>query len=641
MNKPADGNFSQIRLPGIGPHLVGRSRWAAYPAAALLAVAMALGRFALTPLLGNQAPLLPFVLAVAAAGYLGGRGPALLAMGVSALAAQLLFQDFAGFKYETIAWAGHLTLFALVGAFTAEVIQRLQTAKTALRDSEARLRAILDRASAVVFFKDRDGRYLFVNEEFLRIFAMERSAVIGRTEFELFPREIAAELREHDLQVWRSNASFTTEETVPQTDGPHTYVATKFLLQDRAGAPYAICGIATDITDQKHVQDALRDADKRKDIFLATLSHELRNPLAPIRHAAIVLRTPGVSPNAVRQAREIIERQSLHMSRLLDDLLDVSRITRGSLELRKETLQISSVVETALEAACPHLNARKHTVTVDLPPIPLLVEADAVRLSQVLVNLLTNAARYTQPGGQIRIQAGTEGADVVLRVSDNGIGIGAESLPHVFEMFSQEKSERQHAEGGLGIGLALARGLLELHGGTIEARSEGPGCGSEFIMRVPAGGVGVATQGAPRASPGQGPLNGACKVLVADDNRDAADSLSILLQSDGHEVRKAYDGDGALEAAEVFRPDVALLDIGMPGLSGYEVAERIRAQPWGRDVTLIALTGWGQSQDKQRAVEAGFDHHVTKPVEPERLQALVIARGSPSRPAIEGLLHSS
>jgi PAS domain S-box-containing protein len=628
MNQSADSYFSQIPLPSIGPRLVGRFRWAAYAVALLLAVVMALGRLALAPILGTQAPLLPFVLVVAAVGYLGGRGPALLASIASAAAAHLFFRHSDGIEYETVAWAGHLTLFVLIGALIAEVIHGLQRAQAALRNSDERLRAILDRASVVVFFKHRDGRYLFVNEEFLRIFAIERDAVIGKNEFEIFPGATAAELREHDLRVWQSGTPLTVEETVRQTDGPHTYVSTKFLLRDGGRAPYALCGIATDITDQKHIEEALREADRRKDVFLATLSHELRNPLAPIRHAAIVLRTPGVSANDVQQARDIIERQSQHLSRLLDDLLDVSRITRGSLELRKETLDISSVIDTALEAVLPHLKARNHTVTLDVPGVPLRVEADAVRLSQVLANLLTNAVRYTQPGGAIRIQAQLENEAVVLRVIDNGIGISADLLPRIFEMFSQGKSEHQHSQGGLGIGLALARGLLDLHGGTIEARSGGPGHGSEFIVRVPARSA-TSIAGLTERMPAHSSSNDACKVLVADDNRDAADSLSILLQRDGHEVLKAYEGNAALAAAEAFRPDVALLDIGMPGLNGYEVAEQIRAQPWGREITLIALTGWGQAQDRQRALAAGFDHHVTKPVEPEKLQALVVPRSAP------------
>jgi PAS domain S-box-containing protein len=621
---PVDSRFSQIRLPGIGPHFTGRFRWAGYALALLLTACMALARLALSPLLGTEAPLLPFVLVIAASGYLGGRGPGIVSVIASIAAAHLLFVEFPHAGYNALAWVGHLTLFATVGMLITEGIHRLQRAAGALRDSERRMRAILDRASAVVFFKDAEGRYLFVNEEFLRIFALERSFVLGKTEKELFPTSVANELRDHDLRVWTSGTPYTGEEVVPQTDGLHAYVSTKFLLRDAEGAPYALCGIATDITAQKNTEEALRQADRRKDIFLATLSHELRNPLAPIRHAARLLRLPRTSPRDVERAQEIIERQSQHLSRLLDDLLDVSRITRGSVELRKQLVSISSTIDTALEAARPLIEARGHTLTVDVSPQPMYVYADGVRLSQVLANLLTNAAKYTPNGGSIRIQGRREKGMVVLRVMDNGVGIAPDVLPRIFEMFSQGRSERQHAEGGLGIGLALVRGLLELHGGTVEARSAGTGRGSEFIVRVPEGDDVVTIEDVFESSRVLEPsLTEPVKVLIADDNRDAADSLAILLWRDGHDVRKAYDGRAALEAAQVFRPDIALLDIGMPGLNGYEVAQRMREEGWGREVTLIAITGWGQAQDRERALAAGFDHHVTKPVEPERLQALL------------------
>jgi len=622
VHTPADSYFSQIRLPGIGPHFTGRFRWAGYALALLFAGGMAVARYALNPLLGHESPLLPFVLVVVAAAYLGGRGPGLLSVITSILLAQLLFAHLSGSGTQALSWAGHLSLFAVVGALITEGIHRLQHAAAVVRDAELRMRAILDRASAVVFFKDREGRYLFVNEEFLRIFAMERQAVIGKMESELFPAAIARDMRAHDMRVWESGTHLTAEEVAPRVDGLRTYVATKFLLRDAEGAPYALCGIATDITSQKNTEEALRQADRRKDIFLATLSHELRNPLAPIRHAAQLLRSmPAGSKEAVR-AQEIIERQSQHLSRLLDDLLDVSRITRGSVELRKSLVPLSTVIDTALEAVRPLIEARHHAVQIDVGPQAIYLEGDAVRLSQVLANLLTNAAKYTPPGGRISIHARVENHEVVLRVIDNGTGIAPEMLPRVFEMFSQGRTAREHAEGGLGIGLALVRGLLELHGGTVEARSDGVGRGSEFIVRVPAGAAPARTEPVAAADVSE-PVNPSVKILIADDNRDAADSLAILLAGDGHDVRKAYDGMDALETALAFKPNVALLDIGMPGLSGYEVAQRIRAENWGNEMVLIALTGWGQSQDKARAISAGFDHHVTKPVEPEKLQDLL------------------
>jgi PAS domain S-box-containing protein len=518
----------------------------------------------------------------------------------------------------------------IAAAFTVHDITDRRRAEEALRESEARLRAILDRASAVVYLKDRAGRYLFINEEFLRIFGTKRDAVLGRNEYDLFPPATAAQLRAHAKRVWDGETPFTAEETVPQMDGVHTYVATKFLLRDLSGEAYALCGISTDITSQKRVEDALRAANRTKDIFLATLSHELRNPLAPIRQSARLLQMENLGAAEAKRARDIIDRQAGHMSRLLDDLLDVSRITRGSLELRKESVDLATSVDAALEIVRPLIEARRHNVTFDLPRNALRIDADAARLAQILANLLTNAGKYTQEGGTIRVQVGREGYEAVVRVIDNGPGISEDALPRIFEMFSQGKSERQHAEGGLGIGLALVRGLVSLHGGTIEARSEGPGQGSEFIVRLPIGQDASLSVGA--SLPAEASQSGAPReILIADDNRDAADSLRIMLEGDGHRVHAVYDGRAALDAAEALRPEIALLDIGMPELTGHEVAEHIRSRPWGADVTLVALTGWGQTHDKQRATDAGFDHHVTKPMDPDRLRQLIAglpARGS-------------
>jgi PAS domain S-box-containing protein len=623
MDKPVESYLNPIRLPGIGPHLAGRPWWVGYVVALLLVGAMAGLRIALAPVAGVQNPLLAFLLVIVLAGYLGGRGPALVAVAGSVIAAHLVYWPIARALLGVGGWVVHILVFSTVGLLLAEGIHWLQQATRALSDSEHRLRSILDKAAAVVFLKDRAGRYAYVNSEVLRVSGFRPEQFIGKTEHEIFPPRIADAMRANDLRVWESGAPITTEESLSYNGGPtHHYIATKFLLEDSEGKPYLLCGIMTDITRQKRTEEALRLADRRKDIFLATLAHELRNPLAPIRHAVTLLKMPGLSREDAARARDIIDRQSQLMGRLLDDLLDVSRITRGSLELRMRTLDVASVIEPAVESVRPLMEARRHTVTIDVPPTPMYVQADAVRLSQVVANLLTNAAKYTEPGGRITLRAHRDGQTVVLRVIDTGIGIEPELLPHIFEMFSQGKSELQHAEGGLGIGLALVRGLLELHGGSVEARSEGPGRGSEFIVRLPA----VTAPASADSSRDNGASAGSqtrCRILVADDNRDAADSLGILLEGAGHHVRKAYDGRAALEAAEAFRPDVVLLDIGMPGMDGYEVARRIRAQRWGREMTLVALTGWGQSQDRERARAAGFDHHITKPLEPERLANLL------------------
>jgi signal transduction histidine kinase len=367
-------------------------------------------------------------------------------------------------------------------------------------------------------------------------------------------------------------------------------------------------------------ESRLRDSDRRKDEFLATLAHELRNPLAPIRQAVNISQNPQASAEQKSWSHEVITRQVQHMSLLLDDLLDISRITRGTLELRRGQTQLASVIEAAIETARPAIDAKRHALDVRLPHSPVSIYVDPLRLSQVLSNLLTNAAKYTDPDGRIRIEAELLGGEVVIRVVDNGIGIAPEAMPELFTMFSQVRTVHDRSDGGLGIGLALSRGLIELHGGRLEAHSRGLGAGSEFIVRLPADAQARALPAAP--SPPAESVARRRRVLVADDNVDAGESLAMLLRLDGHEVELASNGPQAMELFDRMKPEIAILDIGMPGLNGYEVARRIRQK--ARDgVTLIAVTGWGQEADKARATASGFDHHFTKPVEPAVLSALV------------------
>ncbi len=374
------------------------------------------------------------------------------------------------------------------------------------------------------------------------------------------------------------------------------------------------------IANRQRAEASLRDSDRRKDEFLATLAHELRNPLAPIRQAVTISQNPAASDAQKSWSHEVITRQVQHMSLLLDDLLDISRITRGTLELRRKRTQLANVIESAVETARPAIDTKRHSLAVHLPQVPLLLDVDPLRLSQVLSNLLTNAAKYTDPEGHIRIEGELVGGEVLMRVIDDGIGIAPEALPRIFTMFSQVRSVQDRSDGGLGIGLALSRGLIELHGGRLEAHSAGLGQGSEFVVRMPAS---VHVQPAPSAPSvaGEAPLRRR-RVLVADDNVDAGESLAMLLRLDGHEVELATNGPQALEVFERTQPDIAILDIGMPGLNGYEVAMRIRQKAQNR-ITLIAVTGWGQEADKARAAASGFDHHFTKPVEPAALSALV------------------
>jgi len=369
-------------------------------------------------------------------------------------------------------------------------------------------------------------------------------------------------------------------------------------------------------------EETLREADRRKDEFLALLAHELRNPLAPIRYTLAANRKAGRTPEQRKRADEVIERQITHMSRLLDDLLDVSRITRSTLELKKSPNELTLVIGSAIETARPILDAKHHALSVDLPKHAVRLEADLVRLAQVFSNLLINAAKYTDPGGQIQLRAAQEGSEVVVAIRDNGIGISADMMPRLFSMFSQAEAALGRAEGGLGVGLSLVRGLVTLHGGSVEARSDGPGTGSEFIVRLPIGTP--QTEIPDTEAVAEGLVAGAgLKILVVDDNRDAADTCATLLELSGHHVQTAYTGRHALELAETFRPHAVLLDIGLPDLDGYQLAAKIRAAPWGRGIFLIAATGWGQEEDRRRAFEAGFDHHLTKPIAAETVELLL------------------
>jgi CheY-like chemotaxis protein len=381
-----------------------------------------------------------------------------------------------------------------------------------------------------------------------------------------------------------------------------------------------------DVTSILQAEAALVEADIRKDIFLATLSHELRNPLAPIRTAARLLESPHIDPSQLARAQGIISRQVNHMGSLLDDLLDVSRITRGSFVLKKERVDVKALIEAAVEAAQPAIDAKRHTLRIEIPAEPVLLYVDPVRLTQVVSNLLTNASKYTPVGGLITVGGRLAEGELNLYVRDNGLGLAPAMIPHIFSMFTQIKSSESVSEGGLGIGLALAKGLVQLHGGRIEAFSPGLGHGSEFVVTLPRSVLVEASNSAPGALNGSPNPAVARRILIADDNKDAAETLGIFLELSGHEIHLAHSGVQALELANQLKPDVAVLDIGMPDMNGYEVAKRIRREPWGAGLTLIALTGWGQDSDKQRAQEAGFDHHCTKPVDPDTFERLFASR---------------
>jgi signal transduction histidine kinase/ActR/RegA family two-component response regulator len=379
------------------------------------------------------------------------------------------------------------------------------------------------------------------------------------------------------------------------------------------------------LDERARAEEALREADRRKDEFLAILAHELRNPLAPIRNSLHILRATGSGGSGVPEIAEMMERQVNHMVRLVDDLLEVSRITRGKIELRRERIDLATIVQSAVETCRPFIERSDHHLVVSLPAEPITLEVDQVRLAQVLTNLLNNAAKYTDAGGRIELTVRREDPWVTIEVRDSGRGIPGHMLPRVFDLFTQVEDSSERTQGGLGIGLTLAKTLVEMHGGRIEAHSEGPGRGSRFVVRLPRRTSGVASSRATPLRADQPSALSQRRILVVDDNRDAADSLAMVLGLLGAEVSAAYDGQQALAAIVGVHPSIVFLDLGMADMDGYEVARRIRARRDLDDVTLIALTGWGQEKDRRNSRAAGIDHHLTKPVD---IAALSILLGS-------------
>jgi PAS domain S-box-containing protein len=519
---------------------------------------------------------------------------------------------------------------AEICARKAVVYIERSTAEALAQSRDERFRIVLE-SSAVPFavlepVRDSAGAIVDFAWQYVNTAAARR---VGRPVAELVGRPISNALP----RSWLEHGVFDRYMGVAERGEVHEFE----FLSSRDGAPSWLHVVASpidgdvavwfaDITDRKQQELELRNADRRKDEFLATLAHELRNPLAPIRQAAAVLRSESATEAQKSWCHDVIERQLNHMSLLLEDLLDVSRITRNTLELRKEPAALAAIIESAVETARPFVEAKRHHLRLDVPEPAAHLIVDAMRMSQIVSNLLTNAAKYTDAGGEIDLSAHVVDRALVLTVRDNGIGLTESELRSLFTMFSQIKTGEDRSEGGLGIGLALTKALVELHGGTITAWSAGHGTGSRFTVTVPqvlaSSPTGIVRDQDDRAAlPGR-------RILLADDNRDAAESLAMLLRLDGHYVVIAHDGEEALALYDANRPDIALLDIGMPRMSGYELAARIRARPNGLQVLLIAITGWGQASDKARAAAAGFDHHLTKPVDMGILRSLLHPVGS-------------
>ena len=502
--------------------------------------------------------------------------------------------------------------------------QRL-VAEAARESTERRFRSVLD-ASAVPFnvlgpvydTNERviDFEWTYVNPAAATTMGCKAQDLIGRKVSDVLPRSWDEPgLFERYVSVLQCKRieEFEIHSATNGIEGWFHVVASP--LDHHVAVWFA------DVSVRKRQEIELRRADRRKDEFLATLAHELRNPLAPIRQASLLARKPGLNEAHRQWCHDVIERQLRHMTLLLEDLLDVSRVTRGIFQLRKSVTSIQGIVRSAVETARPLIDSRKHMLHIEMPADERRVNVDGLRMAQVIANLLANAAKYTDVGGSIRLRVNCSGSSLQLSVADTGIGIAAEHVSEIFCMFAQVKGDQERSEGGLGIGLALTKGLVELHGGTIGVESPGPGMGSTFSVELPDVVVSQALCDPQESEPPN--LAISRKVLVADDNRDAADSLAMLLSADGHDVRVAHDGTSALRIASEFRPDVALLDIGMPGISGLDVAKAIRESQPESSLLLVAITGWGQQSDRDRSSEAGFDHHLTKPVDYNEVAGLL------------------
>lgn len=481
------------------------------------------------------------------------------------------------------------------------------------------LRLVTDNAEVLLAHCDAQARYVFVNRAYTRRFNLAPQDVLGKTLPEVIGQSAYERIAPYVRRV------LSGEPVNFELELPYEHIGTHYMdcryvpdIEASSGQVRGFVAAITDITERRALEERLREADHRKDEFLALLAHELRNPLAPIRYATGLLK-PGVPEEISIAARDVIERQVGHMARLLDDLLDVSRITRNALELRLERLDLRAIVTATVDTVRPLFEAVNHRLSVALPAEPTVVMGDQTRLSQALSNLLNNAAKYTEPGGEIGVSVAAEGGKFVLQVRDSGVGIAPELLPKLFDLFVQGDRRVTRASGGLGVGLSLARRLVDMHGGSLEAHSEGLGRGSTFTIRLPA--AAELSSSEPRAvTENVLPIfQRRHQLLIVDDNLDAANSLAILAQFAGYVTHIAGDGLAAIEMAELVRPEAIVMDLGMPRMSGFEAARWVRQQPWGKDTVLIAVTGWGQEEDRRRSREAGFDVHLTKPVDSSAL----------------------
>ena len=512
--------------------------------------------------------------------------------------------------------------FDILARQCADLLERRRT-EAQIRESEARFRAFVTTSADMVYrmspdwseMKHLDGQSFIADQ--LEPSQNWLDRYIHPEDRALVTRTIA--------QAIRTGSMFELEHRVVRADGTTGWTHSRAIpIFGDDGGIVEWFGAASDVTRRKAAEQALVDADRRKDEFLAILAHELRNPLAPVRTAAELLKH-APSEKEAAAARDIIDRQVAGLTRLIDDLMDISRISQGKIHLRKESVSLGGAILNAVEATRPLMEAARQSLALTLSPEPLHVHGDPARLVQVFTNLLNNASKYSPDGSRIELSVAVEEGAAAVRVRDYGVGVPKEELEKIWEMFVQSDHSLERRHGGLGIGLTLVRSLVHLHGGTVSASSEGPSQGSTFCVRLPLGPRAVASEKQAAAPAAKVPR---LRILVADDNIDAAASLGMLLKLSGCEVETAHDGEAAFDVARRFKPDVALLDIGMPKLNGYELAKRIKRESWGRVMTLVAVTGWGQEHDRKRSGDAGFDRHLVKPVDTETLRTLLLVRAA-------------
>jgi two-component system CheB/CheR fusion protein len=493
-------------------------------------------------------------------------------------------------------------------------VTAVKRAKQELGVSQSRLDAVLDNSTAIIFVKDLNDRYTVVNRRFAVLMHGQSQTIVGKTDFEIFPVPLARSRYEYDHRVRDTQAVVETEEVFELSDGPHTYLTIRFPLKDAQNRVYAVAGISTDITDRKRAEDEAHEALSRRDQFLAMLSHELRNPLAAILNATQVLERDGSDDGLKREAREVIQRQAGQMSRLLDDLLDVTRIAQNRLRLQKTLVDLREALTEAIATVKPVYESARVTLELDSFRDALPVLGDTARLQQMFVNLLMNAAKYTPSGGNVRLSVETADGQIVIRVKDSGVGIRPEMLERVFDLFVQANETLDRAEGGMGVGLTLVRTIAEMHGGSVKASSDGQNKGSEFVVRLPLSTEKPTTE---MSSPPRG--SKPATVVIVEDNADSRRMLEAMLKLDGYTVHTASDGNEGLDAILKLRPQFAIIDIGLPGMDGYQVAKRTREFLAKDEVILIALTGYGRPEDRRTVLEAGFDEHLVKPLKPNEL----------------------